>query len=75
MDELRLLYSSTLEERLPSSPVVVAGEDDLRVSLFKVKESCAMSSASLSRPGISASSGKTESKLLEIGQDAEVAGM
>ena len=46
------------------------GEDDWRVSLIKVRESCAMSSASLSRPGLSGSSGKTESRRLEISQNA-----
>ena len=51
-----------------------SGEDDLCVSLFKWKESCAMSSASISHPGIPASNGKTGSKPLEIGQDAGVAG-
>ena len=36
-------------------------DDDLRVSWIKVRESCARSSASLSRPGPSRSSGKTRS--------------
>ena len=46
------------------------GKDDLCVSLIKVRESCAMSSASLSCPDLSESSGKTESRRLEISQDA-----
>ena len=46
------------------------GKDDLCASLIKVRESCAMSSASLSCPDLSESSGKTESRRLEISQDA-----
>ena len=46
------------------------GEDDLRVSWFKVRESCARSSASLSRLGPSESSSKTWSRRLEMRRDA-----
>ena len=45
-------------------------EDDMRVNWIKVRESCAWSSASLSRPGPSDSSGKTESRRLDIRRDA-----
>ena len=45
-------------------------EDDLRVGWIKVRESCAWSSASLSRPGPSRSSGKTKSRRLEMRRDA-----
>ena len=47
-------------------------EEDLRVNWIKVRESCAWSSTSLSRPGPSGSSGKTKSRRLEIRRDAGV---
>jgi hypothetical protein len=43
---------------------------DLRVTWIKVRESCAQSSASLSRPGPSVSSGKTKSRWPEMNLDA-----
>ena len=45
-------------------------EDDLHVNWIKLSESCAWSSASLSRPGPSGSTGKTKSRQLKKRRDA-----